>query len=398
INENPSVNNNLIKDILEKSSDAKLVVIQENNNSNSLNDDITSKIYKTIKNSNELKDEILKLSGEIITHTNLKSKDRSVKKTFDQEKNKIRELIIGESESIKKLDDIIERASDSSINVLITGETGTGKELVAKCIHINSNRNKHPIITVNMAAIPHDLLESELFGHEKGAFTGAIGQRIGKFEQASGGSIFLDEIGEMDFNLQAKLLRVLQEKELVRIGGNKTIKINCRVITATNKNLQDEVSEGNFREDLYYRLYGLCIHLPPLRERRKDKILIAKFIIENYCRENNLKPVKLSDDAVNKLSEYTFPGNIRELKSCIEIAIVMSNGSEIKADDIQFNNHLNIKKLISEEKSLAEYEREIIRFFLSRYNQNVIKVADRLQIGKSTIYRMIKENTEFFEE
>jgi two-component system response regulator AtoC len=240
-------------------------------------------------------------------------------------------------------------------------------------------------------------LESELFGHEKGAFTGAIGQRIGKFEQASGGSIFLDEIGEMDFNLQAKLLRVLQEKELVRIGGNKTIKINCRVITATNKNLQDEVSEGNFREDLYYRLYGLCIHLPPLRERGKDKILIAKFIIENYCRENNLKPVKLSDDAVNKLSEYTFPGNIRELKSCIEIAIVMSNGSEIKADDIQFNNHLNIKKLISEEKSLAEYEREIIRFFLSRYNQNVIKVADRLQIGKSTIYRMIKENTEFFE-
>jgi len=329
-------------------------------------------------------------------------KNRSLKKQLSRLENEVNKkysfenTIIGNSDAIKKMFHLMEKAANTNITVLITGETGTGKELVAKSIHFNSARKKEPLVTVNMAAIPHELAESELFGHEKGSFTGAIGQRIGKFEQARGGTLFLDEIAEMDLSLQAKLLRVLQEKEVIRVGGEKTIKTECRIIAATNKNLSDEVKKGNFREDLYYRLYGLTIDLPPLRERKSDMLLIAKHFIENFCKENNLPVVSLSKEAQKKLLDHPFPGNIRELKSCIELAIVMCNGKEIEEGCIQLHNDFSIQGALLQEKTLAEYEREIIKHFLEKYDHNVVAVAEKLGIGKSTIYRMLKEHVEFF--
>ena len=397
ITENIQDNDKIFRLVREKCPHAVIIIISSVRDTSVIFHSVKAGVFAFIEKNQETKNKITKLTQEIVALCSSTETVPTETRKPKRPKYTIRSQIIGESSAIRNLDELIEKASFSAINVLITGETGTGKELVAKCIHMNSSRSKQPLVTVNMAAIPHELAESELFGHEKGAFTGASFQRPGKFELADGGTIFLDEIGEMDISLQAKLLRVLQEKELVRIGGSKTIKVNCRVITATNKHLPDEVSEGKFREDLYYRLYGLCVHLPPLRDRGRDKILIAEFLIENYCKENNLKSVSLSEDAKSKIMQHTFPGNIRELKSCVELAVVMSDGNEIKPGDIRISNNLNFKKLISEEKTLDDYQREIIRHFLERYDRNVVKVAERLAIGKSTIYRMLKEEADFFE-
>jgi two-component system, NtrC family, response regulator AtoC len=305
--------------------------------------------------------------------------------------------LIGQSKSMKGVVELINKAATSSINVLLTGETGTGKELVAQFIHQRSIRSKEQLVSVNMAAIPADLLESELFGHERGAFTGAVQQRIGKFEQASRGTIFLDEIGEMELSLQAKLLRVIQEREIVRVGGNKTIRIDCRIITATNKSLLHEVRHGSFREDLYYRLYGLTIELPPLRSRGDDVLLLTDFLMKKFCEENNLLQPIISENAINKLRKHSFPGNIRELKACIELAVVLSDGKVIDEDNIRLENHFSVHDLMRKEKTLAEYELEIIRYYLNKCNGNVIRAAEVLGVGKSTIYRMLKENANFFE-
>src|SRR5690606_9085782 len=234
------------------------------------------------------------------------------------EKYEFEKSIIGNSAAIKKTFALLEKAVKSTISVSITGETGTGKELISKAIHYNSKRKNKPFIAVNIAAIPSELIESELFGHEKGAFTGAMTRRIGKFEEADGGTIFLDEIGEMDPSLQAKLLRVLQEREITRIGSNQVIKLDVRVITATHRDLAEEVKAGRFREDLYYRLLGLPINLPPLRERGNDVILIARHFLDQFSKDNQLPKILISQEAQTRLLEYPFPGNIRELKSVIE--------------------------------------------------------------------------------
>lgn len=351
--------------------------------------------YDYITKSPDTNERFINTLNHIFKNRTLKKQISRLEKEVNK-KYSFENTIIGNSDQIKKIFHLMEKAASSSITVLITGETGTGKELVAKSIHFNSARKKEPLVTVNMAAIPHELAESELFGHEKGSFTGAVGQRIGKFEQARGGTLFLDEIAEMDLSLQAKLLRVLQEKELVRVGGEKTIKVDCRIIAATNKNLAEEVKKGNFREDLYYRIFGLTIDLPPLRDRKSDLLLIARHFIESFCKENNLPVVTLSKDAQKKLLQHPFPGNIRELKSCIELAIVMCNGHEIEESCIQLNNDFSIQSALVEEKTLAEYEREIIKHFLNKYDRNVVHVANKLGIGKSTIYRMLKENPEFY--
>lgn len=198
------------------------------------------------------------------------------------------QMILGKSDAIKRVYALIEKACKTNITVSVTGETGTGKEVVAKAIHYNSERHKLPFIAVNVAAIPKELIESELFGHEKGAFTGAVNRRIGKFEEADKGTLFLDEIGELDINLQAKLLRVLQEKEIIRVGGNATISINARIIVATHKNLLEEVKQKRFREDLYYRLCGLPLELPPIRERGNDILILVKHFVDLFCKENKL--------------------------------------------------------------------------------------------------------------
>lgn len=245
--------------------------------------------------------------------------------------------IIGDSKPILNVLKLIQKVENTNLITLITGESGTGKEVVAHALHYNSNRRKKPFVPVNMAAIPEDLIESELFGHEKGAFTGANYRRIGKFEEANEGTIFLDEIGEMALDLQSKLLRVLQDSKITRVGSNKEIPLNIRVIAATNKNLKDRVKEGKFREDLMYRLQGFLIHLAPLRERENDVILLAKHFLSEFCKVNNIKPKSIAPEAIESLMRYTFPGNVRELKSIIERAALLSEGEKIFTDDLIFS-------------------------------------------------------------
>ncbi len=310
------------------------------------------------------------------------------------EKYEFEKSIIGTSNAIKKTFSLLEKAVKSTISVSITGETGTGKELVSKAIHYNSKRKSKPFIAVNIAAIPSELIESELFGHEKGAFTGAMTRRIGKFEEADGGTIFLDEIGEMDPSLQAKMLRVLQEREVTRIGSNQVIKLDVRIITATHRDLAEEVKAGRFREDLYYRLLGLPIHLPPLRERGSDILLIAKHFLDQFSKENQLSKFRISEPAQKKMLEYPFPGNIRELKSIMDLAAVMAEDNEIREQDITFNSTSRTESILYQEMTMQAYMYRIIRHFLNRYDNNVLEVARRLDIGKSSLYRYLKEMEE----
>lgn len=346
--------------------------------------------YDYIAKDHETKDRLFNSINNARNKTSLIREIDYLKKEIS-EKYEFGKSIIGSSVSIKKIFSLLEKACSTNISVSITGETGTGKELVAKAIHYNSKRKNKPFVAVNIAAIPKDLIESELFGHEKGAFTGAITRRIGKFEEAEGGSIFLDEIGEMDPNLQAKLLRVLQEREVTRIGGNQVIKLDVRIIAATHKDLAEEVKAGRFREDLYYRLLGLPIQLPPLRDRSNDVILIAKHFLDQFTKENQMPRFKISPEAQEKLMQYPFPGNIRELKSVIELAAVMATDNEIKPQDISFNSSTRIESFLYQEMPMQEYMYRIIRHFLNKYDNNVLEVAKRLDIGKSSLYRYLKE-------
>jgi two-component system, NtrC family, response regulator AtoC len=245
--------------------------------------------------------------------------------------------IIGESKPILNVLKLIQKIENTNLITLITGESGTGKEVVAKAIHYNSPRKRKPFVAVNVAAIPADLIESELFGHEKGAFTGAVSKRIGKFEESHEGTIFLDEIGEMAMDLQTKLLRVLQDNRITRLGTNREIEIDMRVIAATNKNLADRVKEGKFREDLFYRLQGFLIHLAPLRERGNDILILAKHFLEEFCKANKMQPKSISASASENLLSYPWPGNVRELKSTIERAALLSNNQKIEVDDLIFS-------------------------------------------------------------
>jgi DNA-binding NtrC family response regulator len=299
--------------------------------------------------------------------------------------------IVGNSPAIQKLFQLLEKAAATHISISVSGETGTGKELIAKAIHYNSKRKDKPFIAVNITAIPRELIESELFGHEKGAFTGAATRRIGKFEEAEGGTIFLDEIGDMELSLQAKLLRILQEREVIRVGGNQVIKLDVRLITATHKDLAEEVKAGRFREDLYYRIIGMPIHLPPLRERGNDVIVIAKHLLDQFSKENDLPRFSLSPEAQTTLLAYPFPGNIRELKSIIELAAVMAEGTTIEPHHLTFTPSRKGDFLLNQEMTLQEYMYRIIRHYLNRYDNNVLEVAKKLEIGKSSLYRYIKE-------
>lgn len=302
--------------------------------------------------------------------------------------------IIGNSEAIKQVFGLIEKATQTNITVSVNGETGTGKELVAKAIHFNSARKNKPFVPVNVAAIPTELIESELFGHEKGAFTSANARRIGKFEETNGGTLFLDEIAEMPFGLQSKLLRAIQEREIVRIGSNTPVKTDCRIIVATQKNLMDEVKKGLFREDLYYRILGLAIELPPLRNRDKDVLILAKYFIEKFCAENGIAPKQLDNETHKKLLSHPWPGNVRELKSVIELATVLSNDLFITANDIKLTIGDILPQLMDKEISMREYTFKILNSYLKKYNNEIPLVAQKLDISQATIYRMLKEMKE----
>lgn len=384
----------VLRHIKEFNPDIEVIIISEQEKIDTALELIKLGAYDYIVKTTDIKEKLLNLLNNIRKSGELKSRitvlEQEVKSKYDFEN-----FLIGKSEAIQQIFAIIQKAVETNITVGITGETGTGKEVVAKAIHFNSKRKDSPFIAVNMAAIPKELAESELFGHEKGAFTGAAIARKGKFEEASSGTLLLDEIGEMDIALQSKLLRVLQEREINRVGSNKVIKIDCRIIASTNKNLLEEVEKGNFREDLYYRLLGLQIHMPPLRERGNDVLLLSKFFIDQFCKENNLPHKTLSSEAQQKIMQHSFPGNVRELKSVTELAAAMADEQVISANDIIIPRSSNfMNNLISEEATLEEYEYKIISHFLKKYNNNVVLTAEKLGIGKSTIYKMLKEKNE----
>jgi two-component system response regulator AtoC len=325
---------------------------------------------------------------------NLKQEVEHLREELGQ-KFSFEKSIIGQSEAIKKIFVLMEKAIKTNINVSITGETGTGKEVVAKAIHYNSERKKKNFIAVNMAAIPKELIESELFGYEKGAFTGAMTRKIGKFEEANGGTVFLDEIAELDLNLQSKILRVLQEREVIRVGGNEVIKFDARLIIATHKDLADEVKKGNFREDLYYRIIGLPIELPPLRFRGNDILILAKHFLDDFAKQNKMGIVTINKNAKNKLIKYPYPGNVRELKAIMDLAAVMCENNEIKDDDIIFKSIKQSDIFMMETKTLRAYTCDIVKYHLKKHNNDVIEVANVLDIGKSTIYKMLKDGEIF---
>ena len=380
----------VLRRIKEHNSDIPVVMVSGQEDIKTAITLLKDGAYDYIVKDEDTKDRIWNARKNIRENQGLKKEISELKQQF-KKKYDFTTSIIGNSPSMKKVFAMIEKAVKSNITVSITGETGTGKEVVAKSIHYNSPRAKKPFLAVNITAIPSELIESELFGHEKGSFTGANARRIGKFEEAGDGTIFLDEIGEMDINMQSKLLRVLQERELTRVGGSGLVKVKCRIISATHKDLAEEVRKGNFREDLYYRLLGLPVSLPPLRERGNDTLVLAKHFIDEYADENDMGKLKLSSKAQNKLFKYPWPGNIRELKAVVELCCVMTDGDVIEEEHITFNSTGSIDTLLQNEMSLEEYKNRIVKHYLDKYNNDVVNVAKRLDIGKSTIYRMLQE-------
>ncbi len=308
------------------------------------------------------------------------------------------EEIIGESPPMRYLKEQLRTVGTTNSRVLVTGENGTGKELVARSIHQASQRANKLFVAVNCAAIPDTLIESELFGHEKGAFTGASSVQRGKFELADGGTLFLDEIGDMSLNTQARVLRVLQEQEFQRVGGSRTIKIDVRVITATNKDLQAEIKRGNFREDLYYRINVIAIHVPPLRERREDIPLLAGYFLRAVIQEQGLQEKVLTEEAIELLKEYDWPGNVRELRNLMERVAIMAPGERILRGDLTIistgvphrEGQLLNDKFSSLREARANFERYYILERLKENKGNVTRTAEDLKIERSNLHRKMK--------
>ena len=380
----------VLKKIQQKLPGAHVIVISAQENIDTAINLMKNGAYDYIMKAPDTREKLSNIIKNIYKTDQLKTENILLRDAVKKKYN-FRNLIKGNSREIDHVFDLMNKAIQTNISVSISGETGTGKELVAKGIHYNSRKNNKPFVAVNVSAIPEGLVESELFGHERGAFTGADFQKLGKFEQANGGTLFLDEIADLDMNTQAKILRVIQERELVRLGGTKTISLDVRIITATHKNIAALAAEGKFRQDLYYRLLGLPIEVPPLRQRGNDIILLAKFFVDEFCEENEMEHKSISNEAKQALLSYHYPGNIRELKAVMELACVMTTRDVIKPTHLNMNVEENIQNLLATEKLLDEYNREIILYFLNKYNQNVRLVASKLGIGKSTIYRMLQK-------
>lgn len=300
------------------------------------------------------------------------------------------ENIITKSPKMQRLIELIKIVGKSNATVLITGESGTGKELVARAIQSQSSRHNKPFITISCAALPESLLESELFGHEKGSFTGAYTQKKGKFEFANGGTIFLDEIGEMSANIQVHLLRVLEEKEFTRVGGNEPIRVDVRVISATNKDLRKAIEKQEFREDLYYRLNVVNIELPPLRERKEDVPLLAEHFLNKFAADNRKEVTGFSPDAMEFLLGYDWPGNVRELENAIERAVILAKDSIITVADLPQEN-LSLVRLASTGKNLKEVEKNHVLNVLRKAGGNYSEAARILGISRMTLYNKAKE-------
>lgn len=328
--------------------------------------------------------------------------EREVKKLKE---NLVEELsfedIISQDKKMQDVFKLVNKVLDNNITVLINGESGTGKELIARAVHFRGIRKDKPFVVVNSASIPRELLESELFGHEKGAFTGAHQRKIGKFEMANGGTIFLDEIGEMEMSLQAKILRVIQEKEFERVGGNEIIKTDVRIISATNRNLKDAVDNKNFREDLYYRLSSFPINIPPLRERRGDVVILIDHFVKVFNTKlgKNIKGV--TKTALKYLFDHDWPGNVRELENTIERCIILSDNNMIDPSVLPANiesysggSNLTSTALFAEDAPIIPFERlkeEALKHALFVTNNNIVEAAKKLQIGRATFYRLLEK-------
>jgi len=297
------------------------------------------------------------------------------------------EDLIGKSEAMQKVLREIESVAQSNASVIITGESGTGKELVARAIHANSSRKFFPLVSVHCGALTESLLESELFGHEKGAFTGAVYNRKGRFEMADSGTIFLDEIATIPPKMQVELLRVLETRSFIRVGGNKEISSDFRVICATNRDLKAMVDKGIFREDLFYRLNVVNINVPPLRERIEDIPLLVEYFIRKYCTSMNRPVISIDSSALARLEEFSFPGNIRELENMIERAIVVGNGKTIRLKDLPLGKEI-VNTTI---ESLDDLEKNHILQILTKYNWNISATAKALKIDRVTLYNKIKK-------
>jgi transcriptional regulator with GAF, ATPase, and Fis domain len=334
-----------------------------------------------------------------LEYRNLKMENINLK---NQLKKKYKfENIIGDHEKVQKVFEIVEKVADTDSTILILGESGTGKELIAKAIHYNSYRRERPFIPVNCAAIPSELLESELFGHEKGAFTNAIRTRIGRFELANGGTVFLDEIGDMDPLLQSKLLRVLQERQFERIGGIKTIKIDIRVIAATHQDLKVAVQQKKFREDLYYRLNVIPIRIPPLRERKTDIPLLAHHFLDHFNRSKKKKIRAINDEAMESLMNYDWPGNVRELENTVERVVILVDHDIVAPQDLPEKFHAlpqpeppQVVEIpeegISLDTAVNEYERNLILKALIKTGWVKNKAARLLNLNRTTLIEKIK--------
>jgi two-component system response regulator AtoC len=306
------------------------------------------------------------------------------------------DYVIGQDEGMQKIMELIKKVANSNVTVLITGESGTGKSLIAKAIHYNSPRKHKPYIEVSCGAIPDTLLESELFGHAKGSFTGAINEKPGRFEQADGGTIFLDEIDNAKPSFQVKLLRVLQDKKFERLGGLKPITSNVRVIVATNSNLKNEIKKGNFRQDLYYRINVMPINIPSLRERRSDIKLLADHFLYKYSNRNKKKDMRISDETMYKLQKYSWPGNVRELENTIQRAVVTASGACINVSDISSVDDEYVPKLdaieaVSLKKAMEKPEKEFIERTLKDFNWSKNKTAKVLNLNRTTLYKKMKK-------
>ena len=348
-------------------------------------------------------DKVEMLIARALASRRMEQENRALRQQIDERYGL--ENIIGESPALREVLDTIKQVAPSSANVLVEGESGTGKELAAQAIHNLSRRNKAKFVTVHCAALSPQLLESELFGHERGAFTGAHERRIGRFEQANGGTIFLDEIGEIDASTQVKLLRVIsEERAFERVGGNQTLRADVRLIAATNKNLERLVAEGKFRDDLYFRLNVVHLTMPPLRERKEDIPLLVRGFLRHFCKVNEKPLLELTADAMNALLTYNWPGNVRELRTAIEHGVVMARGSKLTLRDLPANVRgttgaalpagITPAKAFGEKSSaldLHETEKRLIMQALATTSGNITKAAQKLGISRRTLHRKLNE-------
>jgi two-component system, NtrC family, nitrogen regulation response regulator NtrX len=335
-------------------------------------------------------DRILLVARNALGQKKLVDENRRLKLTFDE-----RYRMVGQSPSLEKVWDAVRRAAPTNATVLITGESGVGKELVARAIHRNSLRKDEAFVQVNCAAIPEELIESELFGHEKGSFTGATEKQIGKFELAHKGTIFLDEVGDMSLRTQAKVLRVLQEGEVERIGSQKTLQVDVRVIAATNKDLEEAIEKGDFREDLYFRLSVIPVRVPPLRERSEDVPVLVQHFVKEFCAENNFRPRAFAQEAIEALKRHSWRGNVRELKNAVERLLIMSEGDEIKPEHLGDVLRRPADPNLASPETLRDFKEAAERAFLvgklRESNWNISATATAIGTPRSNLYKKLEQ-------